>query len=492
MNRALFLFATLFAALLLVGCPKDNGDTDVNDDTNQNGDTTNQNGDATNQDINSAPYADETSLHPTALDVSYVSALDALVFELEVDGDAASVVPEAAGQLDGAPVLGYVFPVTLSPEVVGFGDVEGDLALVVVSHPDFDDTPLWDADGNGDYDDDGAIYHTHWVVLHDNDRAPAGRAVMQSDEESELPPTAPMDMYLDSPGFTVVEDGAFLRVIVPADRVRRNLDFQVGALTAYMEVDASEDQPLLAVHHIIEALDEGDTSTSIENTDEMPDFAWPDAVEDSDDSLQLEGARITYVESLGSFVFTVETNGAAATVVPEPAGQIDGAPVVGYAFQTDLEPSVVGFGDTDGQLVLAVTTHPDFDDTPLWDENMDGDYENDGEVYHVHWVVLVEDDDSPSNLSVPSQTDSDQLPPTAPMDMYLDSPGFHAFASGNNLHVIVPGWYINGERDFTANALTARMRVDASGDAPVLRVEEVVHSLEEELSPSTVGDVDEL
>lgn len=51
--------------------------------------------------------------------------LDAFVFEVEVAGTAGRVTPEAAGQLDGAPVLGYVFPTNLNPTSVGFGSVEG-------------------------------------------------------------------------------------------------------------------------------------------------------------------------------------------------------------------------------------------------------------------------------------------------------------------------------------------------------------------------------
>jgi hypothetical protein len=40
-----------------------------------------------------------------------------------------------------------------------------------------------------------------------------------------------------------------------------------------------------------------------------------------------------------------------------------------------------------GILALAVTAHPDFDDTPLFDENADGDPANDGKSWHSHWVV---------------------------------------------------------------------------------------------------------
>jgi len=55
---------------------------------------------------------------------------------------AGKTLPKPKGSVDGAPVLGYVFPTTLKPEDAGFGKVEGILALAVTSHPDFDDTPL--------------------------------------------------------------------------------------------------------------------------------------------------------------------------------------------------------------------------------------------------------------------------------------------------------------------------------------------------------------
>jgi len=426
------------------------------------------------------PYADP-ALNLTAASVRYEPVTDALHFRVEVEGDAGSVVPTPVGGVDGAPVLGYVFPTTLAPSRVGFGDVAGTLALAVTSHPDFDDTPLWDEDGNEAYDDDGAVYHAHWVVLGADDRAPAGLAALQRTPSSVLPPTAPMPMYLDSPGFTVIESGRTLEVVVPLDRVTRETGFEVGALTAYMEVDASGDLPLLAVHGVYSQLDDGATSLTVTNASAAPSSAWP-ALNGDDQSLDVTGASAEYLPSADSVVFTQRVEGRAATLAPTPAGSIDGAPVLGYVFPTSIPAATVGFADTDGILVLAVTSHPDFDDTPLWDENLDRDYANDGMVYHVHWAVLEEDPGSAGGFSVPSQTDASKLPPTAPMPMYLDSPGYHAFASGDSVHVVVPAWHLDDPIGFSFDALTARMRVDASGAAPVLRVEEVVDVLSGDLS----------
>src|SRR5699024_5127602 len=73
--------------------------------------------------------------------VRHDADLDHLIFEIQVSGTAGNTIPEARGQFDGAPVLAYVFPTSLPPEAVGFTSDDGILALVVTSHPDFDDTP---------------------------------------------------------------------------------------------------------------------------------------------------------------------------------------------------------------------------------------------------------------------------------------------------------------------------------------------------------------
>lgn len=425
--------------------------------------------------------SDELSLQIVDVQAQYVPTFDAVVFDIEVEGDAAAIVPEPAGQLDGAPVLGYVIPTSLASTEVGFDAVDGIVALALTSHPDFDDTPLWDEDSNDRYDDDGAVYHAHWVVLQPDERAPAGLAVLQADATSQLPLTAPMDMYLDSPGFTIVEQGSNLQVLVPADRIQRTLDFSFGGLTAMMRVDASGEAPLLAVHEVISEHADGGMVERVADRDAAPAFAWP-APGDDDGTFDLLDASALYYDSLDTFVFSMQAAAPAATFIPEAVGSVDGAPVVGYVFPTDLAPAVVGFRGIEGILALAVTSHPDFDDTPLWDENLDRDWGNDGAVYHVHWVVLIEDDDSAGGLSVPSQTDVSLLPPTAPMKMYLDSPGFHAFAVGDKVHVLVPGWHLDGAFEFSFDAVTANMRVDASGEAPVLRVEEVLDVLSGDLS----------
>ncbi len=208
------------------------------------------------------PTPATADLDITGARVEYRAELQILVFSQDVAGRAGATTPPARGQMDGAPVLGYVFPTSLAPEDVGFAPGAGVVALAATSHPDFDDTPLWDEDGDRDYGNDGVVFHTHWVVLTPDDRVPGGLAVKETQRiEQELPPTNPgMPMYLDSPGFSVVLDGATLRVVVPLDRVSGRRDFAFDAVTAYMEVNTSDDaRPLLGVYHVYEVFS-GDLS----------------------------------------------------------------------------------------------------------------------------------------------------------------------------------------------------------------------------------------
>lgn len=421
-----------------------------------------------------------------ALDVraEYDGVSDSVVFELTTRGEAGSLAPAPTGAVDGAPVWGYVFSTTLSPSLVGFGDIEGTLALALTSHPDFDDTPLWNEDGAGTYDDDGLVYHAHWVVLVDDARAPAGLAVRQAPEGTQLPPSAPMPMFLDSPGFTVVKDGTRIRVIVPMDRLRRAEAFSVTGLCAKMRVQVLDGAPLLGVEEVMSMAHNGESRPA--ELRGAPSQTWPvaesvDNMDGTESALTVSAASVVYHERLDAFLFTMDVTGEAASLTPAEVGSVDGAPVLGYVFPTNIDPAAVGFG-REGILALALTSHPDFDDTPYWDESMDGDYANDGEVFHVHWAVLSEDPLSPAGLSVARQADSALLPPTAPMPMDLDSPGFHAFARDGRVTVVVPAWHLRGVETFRFDALTAAMRVDASGEGPVLRVESAFHVLSGDLS----------
>ncbi len=210
------------------------------------------------------PLPATPDLKLTSATVEYLQELDLLVFEQQVEGTAGGTVPEAAGALDGAPVLGHVFPTTLEPSHVGFRADEGIVALAITSHPDFDDTPLWDENNDGDYGNDGVRFHTHWVLLGPDDRVPGGLAVMEIRPEraaTVLPPSNPgLPMYMDSPGFSVLREGRSIRVLVPAQRVAHHVDFQFDGVTAYMEVNTSDTaRPMLGVYEVYSVLS-GDLS----------------------------------------------------------------------------------------------------------------------------------------------------------------------------------------------------------------------------------------
>lgn len=211
-----------------------------------------------------SPTADTPDLEVTAAAVRHLRDLDLLVFELEVAGEAGATTPELRGALDGAPVLGYVVPTTLPAAAVGFRAEEGIVALAVTSHPDFDETPLWDESADGDYANDGELWHAHWVLLGEDARVPGGLAVREVAEGAAgevLPPTNPgQPLYLDSPGFPVQLREGTLRAVVPAPRVGGETDFNFDAATAYLQVNASDEgRPMLGVYDVYGVLS-GDLS----------------------------------------------------------------------------------------------------------------------------------------------------------------------------------------------------------------------------------------
>ncbi len=88
-----------------------------------------------------------------------------VTFHMTMAGPAGTEWPAATGAVGGAPVWSYVWPTSLDPSAVGFESGAGILAMAATSHPDFDDTPLFDEDADGDPANDGASWHSHWVVL---------------------------------------------------------------------------------------------------------------------------------------------------------------------------------------------------------------------------------------------------------------------------------------------------------------------------------------
>lgn len=185
-----------------------------------------------------------------------------LEFEIIVEGTAGKTVPTPVGKLDMAPVLGYVFPTTLKAEDVGFSPAQGIVALVLTSHPDFDDSPLWDENADGKFDNDGIVWHPHWVVLVEDKRVKGGLSVKEYKKADKItkPSTAPdMPMYMDSPGYQVVTQQNAIRVSVPTYRVNNKVAFSYDAVSCYMQVSApqsgmSMDKPMLGVYNVYSVL----------------------------------------------------------------------------------------------------------------------------------------------------------------------------------------------------------------------------------------------
>ncbi|MFN7707911.1 MAG: hypothetical protein ACK5QE_04520 [Sphingobacteriia bacterium] len=194
--------------------------------------------------------------------VTYNKNYATLEFELTVVGRAGATQPKAIGKLDMAPVLAYVFPTTLKPEDVGFSPTEGIVALALTSHPDFDDSPLWDENVDGKTDNDGLVWHPHWVVLVKDGRVGGGLAVKEHKKTDVVkkPGTAPdMPMYMDSPGFPVTTIENKIRVSVPIYRIRNQTHFSYDAVTCYLEVSApdggmSMEKPMLGVYNVFSVL----------------------------------------------------------------------------------------------------------------------------------------------------------------------------------------------------------------------------------------------
>lgn len=177
-----------------------------------------------------------------------------LVFEQLVDGQAGSRLPSAKGSFAGAEVYSYVWPTSLDSGSVGFEQESGILALALTSHPDFDDTPQLDENGDGDKANDGGLWHSHWVVLtKEPSCGPSGLKVRDIPEgaKPKLPATWPgVPLYIDSPGYdlSVKNDAAQIRV--PLAAVGFPATFNYDGVTAALQINADLHNPLLCVSSV--------------------------------------------------------------------------------------------------------------------------------------------------------------------------------------------------------------------------------------------------
>ncbi|MEZ5492082.1 MAG: hypothetical protein R3F50_17490 [Gammaproteobacteria bacterium] len=175
--------------------------------------------------------------------------------------------------------------------------------------------------------------------------------------------------------------------------------------------------------------------------------------------------------------FTMEVSKKAGKSKPTPTGKLEGSNVFSYVWPTKIDSSTVGFDEGQGILSMAITSHPDFDDTPLFDENADGDLGNDGTVWHSHWVVLVPDDACGEGAlkvkDIPAGS-SPKLPLTWPgLPILIDSPGYSPVIGKKHVSVRVPFRNAKELKGIAFDGVTSGLRVNESAHAPLLCVVDV-------------------
>jgi hypothetical protein len=176
-------------------------------------------------------------------------------------------------------------------------------------------------------------------------------------------------------------------------------------------------------------------------------------------------------------VFHMAVSGVAGEMRPTATGALAGSEVFAYVWPTSLDAGTVGFDAGAGILALAATAHPDFDDTPLFDENGDGDLGNDGNLWHSHWVVLGPDEACGAGalkvIDIPEGT-TPRLPPSWPgLPLLIDSPGWQPVMRAETVEIRVPFADIGALEAATFDGVTAGLRVNADVHAPLLCVADV-------------------
>jgi len=173
------------------------------------------------------------------------------VFHIAVSGRAGKSLPSKVGKLAGSAVFSYVWPTTIDPSAVGFEPKSGILAFAVTSHPDFDDTPLYDENGDGNRLNDGDLWHSHWVVLQPDDACGKGALKVvdiPAGSKPKLPKTWPnLPILIDSPGWSPVFSASDLEVRVPFDDIGVVERASFDGVSAALRVNASVHSPLLCV-----------------------------------------------------------------------------------------------------------------------------------------------------------------------------------------------------------------------------------------------------
>ncbi|PIW61774.1 hypothetical protein [Shewanella sp. CG12_big_fil_rev_8_21_14_0_65_47_15] len=178
-----------------------------------------------------------------------------LVFEQIVTGMAGADKPKSNGKkFATADVFSYVWPTALDSEVIGFEGKKGIVALALTAHPDFDDTPLYDENNDGNLTNDGDDWHAHWVVLTPDEACgPKGLKVrdIPAGETPKVPKTWPgAPIYIDSPGYDFSLKQNTVAIRVPLKEVGFPTDFNYDGVTAALKINANLHNPLLCVVNV--------------------------------------------------------------------------------------------------------------------------------------------------------------------------------------------------------------------------------------------------
>lgn len=178
--------------------------------------------------------------------------------------------------------------------------------------------------------------------------------------------------------------------------------------------------------------------------------------------------------------FSMQVSGKAGAVKPAKTGKFAGSRVFSYVWPTKIDPSEVGFEPEAGMLALAVTSHPDFDDVPVFDIK--------GADWHSHWVVLVPDETCGKGAlkvkDIP-EGDKPRLPKTWPgVPILIDSPGYPPNFSGSTVSLRVPFNDVRSLMSVAFDGVTAGLQVNASTHQPLLCVVNVFDVASGDLSLS--------
>lgn len=169
-----------------------------------------------------------------------------VTFAMTTRGKAGAEKPKKTGKFAGASVYAYVWPTKVDPEAAGFEKGTGILAAAVTAHPDFDDEPL--------FDNNGAEWHFHWVVLT-KDPACGAAALKVRDIEPgtkpKLPKTWPgAPIFIDSPGYRPRFEATTVRVTVPFESSEVAQSVAFDGVTTALKVNGNLHAPLLCVSDV--------------------------------------------------------------------------------------------------------------------------------------------------------------------------------------------------------------------------------------------------